>query len=159
MVSLKLSSCDDAEACVVLRALTERGFMNWISHHLPHRRTQKGPCDWMTKQHFGGERNARNSNQNCPAGVPEEDSWKRLYPRIRTGNCAGLNETVWICCWRNRHVNAHIVGLVVRIRRCTVHCFRCWACLPAAAHWQRWTRHREDVSCLLAGSVFYHRVL
>lgn len=138
--------------CVIKRAQTERLFHELDFISFAPQEDAEGTV-WLNDKttFWRWKRNARNSNQKVPAGIPDgrqrRGQLETLAPRLRAGNCAGLNETVWVCSWRNRHaIITHIVGHVyggpvVRICRCTVHCFRCWACLPAAAgfrgaHWQ-----------------------
>lgn len=140
---------------------------------------QNGQCDWMTRHttFWRWKRNTRNSeNQKSPACIPgygEEDSWKHFRCSLKG----------WKLCWaewnhlnlqlkewtrdHNAHITGHVYGgPVVRICRFTVHCFKCWACLPGRAagfrglHWQSYIRHTEEVSfCVLAGSALYHQAL
>lgn len=131
--------------------------------------------EWQDIQLFGGERETQEIQRTKKVQPAFLDTEKRTAESIlnahwRAENCAGLNETIWICSWRNgRDHNAHITGHVyggpvVRICRYTVHCFKCWACLPGRAagfrglRWQSYIRHREEVSfCVLAGSALYHQ--
>ncbi len=142
----KNSSCDDAEACVVLRALTERGFseLNFTSF-APQE--DAGGTVWLNdKTTFGGEREM----QEIQTKMSSRRSWRGQLETFKSSFKDGkLCRTEWN-------------GLNLRLKEQTcerTHCWtgredpplyctllRCWACLPAAAaaadagfrgaHWQ-----------------------
>lgn len=128
--------------------------------------------EWQDIQLFGGERETQEIQRTKKVQPAFLDMEKRTAESILDAHWRAewhrlnLQLKEWTCD-HNTHITGHVYGgPVVRICRYTVHCFKCWACLPGRAagfrglHWQSYIRHREEVSfCVLAGSALYHQAL
>lgn len=130
--------------CGINRALTDR-FASWTEFHIicpTGGRRRDSVTEWQDNilEKHKKFREPKRSSWHSWRDTEKRTAGFFLDPHLRSGICGGLNETaVWICSWRNGHVDG---GPAVRICCFSVHCFRCWACLPAGAagfrgaHWQ-----------------------